>query len=78
MNCNYKENPGVLVKGMRGRGRGMDIETLQKPLPLTILRGKGKGMACCTQGLPLLITNCHLSLYLNNFGWLFLPSGNFV
>jgi len=41
MNCNYKENPGVLVKGMRGRGRGMDIETLQKPLPL--VRGRGFG-----------------------------------
>jgi len=40
---------------MRGRGKGMNIETLQKPLPL--VRGKGKNMACCTQGLPLLITN---------------------
>jgi len=28
-----KKTPGVLVKGMRGRGKGMDIETLQKPLP---------------------------------------------
>jgi len=54
MNCNYKENPGILVKGMRGRGKGMDIETLQKPLPL--VRGRDKGMACFIQGLPLLIT----------------------
>ena len=49
-----EKTPGVLVKGMRGRGKGMNIETLQKPLPL--VRGKGKGMACCTQRLPLLIT----------------------
>ena len=34
-----KEIPGVLVKGMRGKGKGMDIEALQKPLPLT--RGTG-------------------------------------
>jgi len=34
-----EKTPGVLVKGMRGRGKGMDIETLQKPLPL--VRGRG-------------------------------------
>ena len=33
--------PGVLVKGMRGRGKGMDIETLQKPIPL--VRGRSFG-----------------------------------
>jgi hypothetical protein len=30
---------GVSVKGVRGKGKGTDIETLQKPLPLT--RGTG-------------------------------------
>ena len=39
MNCNYRETPGVLVKGMRGRGKGVNIETLQKPLPLVRSRG---------------------------------------
>ena len=27
-----KETAGVLFKGMRGRGKDMDIEMLQKPL----------------------------------------------
>jgi len=36
-----EKTPGVLVKGMRGRGKGMDIETLQKPVPL--VRGRGFG-----------------------------------
>ncbi len=27
-----KEIPGVLVKGMRGRGKGIDIKTLQETL----------------------------------------------
>jgi len=47
-----KKTSGVLVKGIRGRGKGIDIETLQKPLPLVRGRGKGKSMACCTQGYP--------------------------
>jgi len=33
-----KETSGVLFKGIRGRGKGIDIETLQKPLPL--VRGR--------------------------------------
>jgi len=41
MNCIIEKTPGVLVKGMRGRGKGMDIETLQKPIPL--VRGRGFG-----------------------------------
>jgi len=36
-----EKTPGVLVKGMRGRGKGMDFETLQKPVPL--VRGRGFG-----------------------------------
>jgi len=36
-----KKTQGVLVKGMRGEGKGMDKETLQKPLPL--VRGRGFG-----------------------------------
>src|SRR6266545_3240415 len=52
MNCNYKENPGVLVKGMRGRGRGKD-------------------MACCTQGLPLLITNNLVLVLLLSYNYSF-------
>ena len=39
---------GALVKGMRGGGKGMNIE---------------KGMACCTLGLPLPITTLNLWLW---------------
>ena len=31
----FEKPQGYSVKGMEGRGKGMDIETLQKPLPLT-------------------------------------------
>ena len=31
----FDKPQGVSVKGMRGRGKDTDIETLQKPLPLT-------------------------------------------
>jgi hypothetical protein len=33
------KNPRGFSQGYEGRGKGMDIETLQKPLPLT--RGTG-------------------------------------
>jgi len=35
----FEKPQGYSVKGMEGRGKGTDIETLQKPLPLT--RGTG-------------------------------------
>jgi len=34
-----EKTPGVLVKGMRDKSKGMDIETLPKPLPLVRERG---------------------------------------
>ena len=35
----FEKSQGYSVKGMEGRGKGTNIETLQKPLPLT--RGTG-------------------------------------